>query len=49
MMAELADAFVALPGGVGTFEEFFEAVTWTQLGYTGKRVDCSTSMASTLR
>jgi uncharacterized protein (TIGR00730 family) len=32
MMAELADAFVALPGGVGTFEEFFEAVTWTQLG-----------------
>ena len=31
-MAELADAFVALPGGVGTFEEFFEAVTWTQLG-----------------
>lgn len=32
MMAELADAFVALPGGVGTFEEFFEVVTWTQLG-----------------
>jgi uncharacterized protein (TIGR00730 family) len=32
MMAELADAFIALPGGVGTFEEFFEAVTWTQLG-----------------
>jgi hypothetical protein len=32
MMAELADAFVAMPGGVGTFEEFFEAVTWTQLG-----------------
>ena len=32
LMAELADAFVALPGGVGTFEEFFEAVTWTQLG-----------------
>jgi uncharacterized protein (TIGR00730 family) len=32
MMAQLADAFVALPGGVGTFEEFFEAVTWTQLG-----------------
>lgn len=32
MMAELSDAFVALPGGVGTFEEFFEAVTWTQLG-----------------
>ena len=32
MMAELSDAFVAMPGGVGTFEEFFEAVTWTQLG-----------------
>ena len=32
MMAELADGFVAMPGGVGTFEEFFEAVTWTQLG-----------------
>lgn len=32
MMADLADAFVALPGGVGTFEEFFEAITWTQLG-----------------
>jgi uncharacterized protein (TIGR00730 family) len=31
-MAELADAFIAMPGGVGTFEEFFEAVTWTQLG-----------------
>jgi uncharacterized protein (TIGR00730 family) len=32
MMAGMADAFVAMPGGVGTFEEFFEAVTWTQLG-----------------
>ena len=32
MMAELADAFIAMPGGVGTFEEFFEVVTWTQLG-----------------
>src|SRR5687767_7589537 len=32
VMAELADAFVAMPGGVGTFEEFFEVVTWTQLG-----------------
>ncbi len=31
-MADLADAFVALPGGIGTFEEWFEAVTWTQLG-----------------
>jgi len=32
LMAELSDAFVALPGAFGTFEEFFEAVTWTQLG-----------------
>lgn len=32
LMADLAEAFIALPGGYGTFEEFFEAVTWTQLG-----------------
>ncbi len=32
VMADLADGFVALPGGVGTMEEFFEALTWTQLG-----------------
>ena len=32
LMAELADAFVALPGGVGTLEEFFEIITWAQLG-----------------
>jgi uncharacterized protein (TIGR00730 family) len=32
MMAELADGFVALPGGIGTLEEFFEAWTWGQLG-----------------
>ena len=31
-MAELADAFIALPGGFGTFEEFFEIVTWAQIG-----------------
>jgi uncharacterized protein (TIGR00730 family) len=37
MMAELADAFIALPGGFGTFEEFCEAVTWTQLGLHRKR------------
>jgi uncharacterized protein (TIGR00730 family) len=36
LMADLADAFIALPGGFGTFEEFFEAVTWTQLGIHGK-------------
>jgi uncharacterized protein (TIGR00730 family) len=32
MMSELADAFVALPGGYGTFEEFCEIITWAQLG-----------------
>jgi uncharacterized protein (TIGR00730 family) len=32
LMAVLSDAFVALPGGIGTFEETFEAWTWTQLG-----------------
>ncbi|MDA1018326.1 MAG: TIGR00730 family Rossman fold protein [Planctomycetota bacterium] len=32
LMAELSDAFVALPGGFGTLEEFFEIVTWNQLG-----------------
>ncbi len=32
MMAGLADAFIAMPGGFGTFEEFCEVVTWTQLG-----------------
>jgi uncharacterized protein (TIGR00730 family) len=31
-MAELSDAFIALPGGMGTFEEFCEIVTWAQLG-----------------
>ena len=33
VMAELADAFVALPGGIGTLEELFEAWTWRHLGY----------------
>jgi uncharacterized protein (TIGR00730 family) len=32
LMAELADAFIAMPGGFGTAEEFFEALTWAQLG-----------------
>src|SRR5262245_45016892 len=31
-MAELSDAFLALPGGFGTFDEIFEMLTWTQLG-----------------
>ena len=36
LMAELSDAFIALPGGFGTFEEFCEIVTWAQLGLHGK-------------
>lgn len=36
LMAELADAFVALPGGIGTLEELFEIWTWAQLGYHAK-------------
>jgi len=36
LMAELADGFVALPGGMGTLEELFEAYTWTQLGLQSK-------------
>lgn len=38
IMAEHADAFLALPGGIGTLEEFFEAWTWRQLGYHDKPV-----------
>jgi uncharacterized protein (TIGR00730 family) len=37
-MAELADAFLALPGGVGTLEEFFEVLSWLQLGLHTKPV-----------
>lgn len=36
LMADLSDAFVALPGGIGTLEELFEVWTWHQLGYHGK-------------
>jgi uncharacterized protein (TIGR00730 family) len=35
-MAELADAFLVLPGGYGTLEEMLEAVTWAQLGLHSK-------------
>ena len=38
MMADLSGAFVALPGGMGTFEEVFEIWTWAQLGYHRKPV-----------
>lgn len=36
LMAELSDGFIALPGGLGTFEEFCEIVTWAWLGLHGK-------------
>lgn len=36
LMARLADGFVALPGGLGTLDEIFEALTWSQLGIHGK-------------
>jgi uncharacterized protein (TIGR00730 family) len=36
MMADLADGFIALPGGMGTLEELFEVYTWTQLGLHSK-------------
>ena len=48
-MTELADAFIALPGGPGTLDETFEAWTWGQLGLHDKPVACSTSTASTGR
>jgi hypothetical protein len=36
LMADLSDGFIALPGGAGTLEEFFEVWTWGQLGYHTK-------------
>ena len=36
LMADLADAFIALPGGIGTMDEWFEAWTWAQLGIHAK-------------
>lgn len=38
MMAERSDAFLALPGGIGTLEELFEVWTWQQLGYHNKPI-----------
>lgn len=40
LMAELSDAFVALPGGLGTYEELFEVLTWSQLGIYNKPCGC---------
>jgi len=36
LMSELSEGFIALPGGTGTLEEFFEVLTWAQLGEHGK-------------
>ena len=38
LMAQLADAMIALPGGFGTFEELFETITWSQLGIHRKAI-----------
>lgn len=38
LMADLADGFIALPGGFGTFDELFEILTWAQLGFHEKPV-----------
>lgn len=40
LMAELADGFIALPGGLGTFEELCEVLTWAQLGIHNKPCGC---------
>jgi uncharacterized protein (TIGR00730 family) len=38
MMADLADGFIAMPGGFGTFDELFEVVTWRQIGLHSKPI-----------
>ncbi|MEO6575267.1 MAG: TIGR00730 family Rossman fold protein [Polyangiaceae bacterium] len=38
MMADLSDAFIALPGGFGTFDELFEIITWAQIGLHAKAI-----------
>jgi uncharacterized protein (TIGR00730 family) len=40
-MADASDAFIAMPGGLGTMEELFEVWTWSQLGATKSRSACS--------
>jgi uncharacterized protein (TIGR00730 family) len=44
LMAEKSDAFLALPGGIGTFEELFEVWTWRQLGYHDKPIGILNSL-----
>jgi len=51
LMADLADAFIALPGGIGTLDELFEVLTWAQLGLHTKPVgllDCAHYFAALL-
>lgn len=38
LMYEMADAFIVMPGGIGTMEEFFEVFTWQQIGYHQKAI-----------
>jgi uncharacterized protein (TIGR00730 family) len=38
MMADLSDGFIAMPGGIGTLEELFEVMTWSQLGFHDKPI-----------
>jgi uncharacterized protein (TIGR00730 family) len=38
MMADLSDGFIAMPGGIGTFEELFEVFTWSRLGFHDKPI-----------
>ena len=38
MMADLAEGFIAMPGGIGTLEELFEVMTWAQLGFHDKPI-----------
>ena len=38
LMADLADGFIALPGGYGTYDELFEMITWAQLGFHAKPI-----------
>ena len=40
LMAKKSDAFIAMPGGFGTFEELFEVITWAQLGIHTKPIAC---------
>lgn len=46
LTAELSNAFIAMPGGLGTLEEYAEIATWPQLGFHKKKVDSSTLRAS---